>query len=228
MENENSKEIMFYKKLKLSWAFKDMFLFNDLGFLIHDIFDKDNIGALVAIIYCGLENKNFERALDIVSGWIKYFKGLDSLRMLVFISLKDIHKFIVINKEEDELIDVFEMLPDEEKSKSKEEKIYEERENLKRLLYVYLDNGFKIEEALAKDLRYFEFLNGYSVNKKEEKINDNLYVAYRLGVLVGIAVNSPKDYPNTIDNVKLTKKNKFEKIRELKESVKNFYNSFKD
>lgn len=225
MEN---KEIMFYKKLNLSWAFKDIFLFNDLGFLISDIFDKDNISALVAIIYCGLENKDIDRALDIVSGWIKYFKSLDSLRLLTFISLKDIHKFIVINKEDDELVDVFEMLNSEEKSKSKEEKIYEERENLKRLLYVYMDNGFKVEEVLSKDLRYFEFLNGYSINKKEEKINDGLYVAYRLGVLIGIGVNSPKNYPNTIDNVKLTKKNKFEKIRELRESVKNFYNRFKD
>lgn len=228
MNNETNKEILFYSKLKLKWTFADMLLFNELNFLISDLFDKDNVGALVAIIYCGLENKDFNRALDIVSGWIKYFKNIESLRLLTCASLKDIHKFIVDNNKDDELIDVFEMLPEEEETKDREEKIYDERENLKKLMYVFFDNGYSVEETLKQDLRYFEFLNGYSINKREEKINDDLYVIHRLGMLVGIGVNSPKNYPDTMDNIRLTKKTKFEKLKELRESTRAFYNSLKE
>lgn len=227
MNEEISKGLYYYNKLNLSWCIEDLLKYNELGFLISDLIDKDNIQALLTLVCCGLTVSDNKRAYDIVEGWLKLFKSLDTLRLLIYVSLKDTHKFIAVNKDEDIEEDVFEKPPESKEHKDREEMIYDERQKLLSLLYLYIDIGFKAEEALKMDLKYFEYYKGYSINKREEKINDNLFIIHQLGMFVGIGVNNPTNYPDSVDNVKLAKKSKFEKIKELRESHRNFINRLK-
>lgn len=228
MNKELNKELLFYNELNLRWTFRDMFLFNELGFLVNDINDKENTNALVAIIYCGLSEKHFDRAVNIVVGWVNYFKSLDSLRVLVNLSLKDIHKFITTSKKEEKVVSVFDESNTKEEKKSREELVYDERQKLLNLIYVFYDLGYKVEEALEQDLKYMEYMKGYSNYKREIEINDNLFVIFKLGMLVGIGVNNPTHYPESIDNVKLTQKTKFDQLREEREGYIALRNRFKE
>lgn len=227
MEINIDRMIRYYDQLNLKWDIDDMLGINKTDTVINDLFENEFLEVLIVFVSFGLKDHDVKRAIDIVEGWLELFGDVESLKDLIIISLKDVHKFINEKRNDEDLVSVFDK-KEPEKEIDHAEQVRIEKSNLEYVIRVYMDCGYRYDEALKMDMSNFEFLEDYILRKRETDLNNFLNIAHRLGAWTGLAVNNPKKYPIEIESIRLREKTREEKIKEIREGTEALYKKLRD
>lgn len=221
------KQINQYVQLNLKWNIKRMLLINKINVSISDLLMSDAIDNLLVFILFGLDKHELKRAVDILEGWFELFGEYKTLKSMIVIDLKDRFGFIR-EKKDDDIVDVFEQTETDNKIPTHDEIIKIEKDNLEYAIKVYMKSGYSYEQAIEMDMSNFEFFNNYILEQREQILNDNLSLLHRLSAWITIGVNNPKEFPQTIDKIRLRPLSKEEKIKEIRDNTIEFYKSMSE
>ena len=221
-ESENNQLIIeklsYYSQLKLSWNIKDILWILDHNIAIKDLLDYENMDALCIFLDGAYKEKVVGRGTIIIKNYLEKFNEVDSLRTFIINDLEKKHCFIRYN--DDESND-----DDNDNYADHDDLIENEKAGVKDIINVYMDAGYKIEEILTMDMKDFEYISNYVIEKHEQKLNDALYIIHNLGILVGVAVNNGKEYPDKPNKIRLKPLTKQEKIMQIQAETKKFFDS---
>lgn len=217
-----------YKQLKLKWNLSSMLFINNSGFILEDLNSENYVEALILVMTSGLESRNSETIKRFINKYYSAYKEIDSIRDFVIYDLLHNHNFITEKVVDDEPIHPLlkNKMKGEEKSHS--EKLKLNKENYEYIIRVYLQAGYRIDEILQMDLKNFDFINDFVVRQHEEKLNDFMLLAHRVGLMSGIGFSNLNKYPDKPETIRLRPKTKEEIIAEKEAEAKAFQASIQD
>lgn len=223
----NIKDVMKeYMQWNLSWNIESMLYINKTGILIEDLIDEEKyIEALVVIVCAGIKNKDIHKAKAYVSKFFKMFGDLDTLKILIINDLKNRHKFLSEDKEDEEPINtllVGKEKEQEDENNDRDKKLRDIRESYKYIIFTYMQAGYSLEDTYKKDLNNFELINEFVIRQKEDALNNLMVLAHRTGMLSGVAMVNMKKYPDRPESIRLRPLSKEERIEKLKANAEKF------
>lgn len=224
MENSIDKKFLQYKQLKLSWNISSMLLINKAGFLLEDMMQDDYLEALILIMTAGDSEHNSIKIKKFLNKYISEYNEIDSIRCFVIYDLKNIHGFISEKEEDDEPIHP--LLKDKEDKKTEkthDEKLKINKENYDYMIRVYMKAGYSLEDVLKKDLSNFDIIQDFVISEHEEKLNDLMLLAHRVGFLAGVGFVNMKNYPDKPEKIRLKPLSKEEIIAQKEAEAKKFF-----
>ena len=228
MKNNILDRLGDYKRLDLKWNMESMLYINKAGFLIEDIFSEENkVEALSIVMVAGRKDRNSVLIKNFLSRYISKYKELESLIMFIVCDLKDIHCFLQDKQEEyeeplNELL--VGKLEEDKPVLSHEDRLREARNNYEYIIKIYMKAGYSYEEALQKDLSNFDIINDFVIEEHENKLNDLLFIAHRVGLLSGIGFANLSKYPDKPETVRLKPLSREERIKKIEEETEKFFN----
>lgn len=225
MDTNLQNQFKYYKHLKLSWCIQKMLYINDAGITIDDLLNENNLESITVFILFGLDKPDMKRAIDIVEAWVELFGDYKYLRTFIVMDLKEKHKFLVDKNEDEDIVDIFEIdFTQLNKEKTHEDILRDERENLEHAITVYMKVGYKYEDAIEKDLSNYEFFNDYVLKQREDLRKD----LHKLSYWIGVAINNPKKFGDTVSEIRLRPLSREEKIEEIKNNTIEMYKAMKE
>lgn len=204
-----------------------MLFINKAGFILEDL-GSDNIEALIVIMTAGEKNRNSAKIKNFISRYMYTYKEIETIKYFVIYDLKEKHGFITYKEKDNEPIHP--LLKNKNKNKDKDkdikpthsEKLKMNKENYESIIRTYLKAGYKIDEILQMDLRYFDYIHDYVVRQHEELLNDLMVLAHRTGMMSGVGFVNLKNYPDKPEQVRLRPLTKEEIIANKEAEAKKF------
>ena len=199
-----------------------MLFINKAGFILEDLNNDENIEALIAIMTAGEENRNSIRIKNFIIKYMYTYKEIETLKSFVIYDLKEIHRFITYKEKDGEPIHELLKNKQVEVETTHSEKLKINKENYEGIIRTYLKAGYKIDDILQMDLRYFDYIHDYVVRQHEELLNDLMVLAHRTGMLSGVGFANLKKYPDKPEQVRLRPLTKEEIIAKKEAEAKKF------
>lgn len=215
-----------YKQMNLKWNIESIIFINNAGHILSDIFDKENIEALICIITAGTENKDSIEVKKQLSKYVTLFSEIDSLRLFIYKDLENEHKFIKTKEEDTEPINPLLLKNEKEEKKPeipREQLLENEKDYIDYCIKIYLRAGYKIHEIYKMDLSDFDIIQNFVLEEAEREQNNKFNAMHYLGYLVAIAFNNPKKYPDKPMTVRLRPLSKKEQIEKIRKQTQQFF-----
>lgn len=226
MRKNIEKMLYDYNQLNLSWDIEAMLEVNKVGVLLEDINSEDCIESLIVIMVNGMCSKDVEKIKKFLSRYVNAYGSINPVRMFVMYDLMYKHNFISEEKVHEQKIHKLLLNSGyKQEEYTREEKLKIVKNNYEYAIRVYMKAGYRIDEIMKMDFKYFDIINDFVIREHEERLNDMMLLAHRTGLLSGIGFINLKNYPESAEKIRLRPLTEDEIIDKKKEEARQFQTS---